>query len=84
MVGEELRKARLSAGFTQEQLAFKAGLSREYISILERNQKSPTIDVLFRICDAVKVKASRLIGRVEHRQQKLHRGACPPDRSSGS
>jgi transcriptional regulator with XRE-family HTH domain len=28
MMGEELRKLRESAGLTQEQLSFKAGLSR--------------------------------------------------------
>jgi transcriptional regulator with XRE-family HTH domain len=32
MMGEELRKLRERAGLTQEQLSFKAGLSRPYIS----------------------------------------------------
>lgn len=53
MLGDELRKAREAAGLTQEKLAFAAGLDRTYISQLEHDKKSPTLDVLFRICDAL-------------------------------
>ena len=65
MLGEELRKARKAAGMTQEELAFEAELDRTYISHLENDKKSPTLDVLFRICDALGVAASKLIARVE-------------------
>lgn len=50
---------------TQEALAFEAGVDRTYISQLERNKKSPTVDVLFRLCDAMKINASVLIARIE-------------------
>ena len=43
------------AGLTQEQLSFRADLSRPYVSQLERDLKSPTVDTLFRICDALDV-----------------------------
>lgn len=65
MFGEELKKAREQAGKTQETLAFDAGLSRPYISQLERDMKSPTLDTLFRICDALGISAQELVGRVE-------------------
>ena len=65
MLGEELRKAREAAGLTQEKLAFAAGLDRTYISQLEHDKKSPTLDVLFRLCDALEVQASDMISRVE-------------------
>ncbi|WP_417398236.1 helix-turn-helix domain-containing protein [Gimesia chilikensis] len=45
--------------------SFEAGVDRTYISQLERNKKSPTADVLFRLCDAMGIKASELIVRVE-------------------
>ena len=67
MLGDEIRKSRTDAGLTQEELAFRAGLSRNYISLLELDQKSPTVQVLFRICRALGVKASKLIERVEHK-----------------
>lgn len=65
MLGEEIRKARLHSGLTQEELAFKADISRNYVSLLELNQKSPTVDVLLRICAAMGVSAGKLITRVE-------------------
>jgi transcriptional regulator with XRE-family HTH domain len=68
MLGEELRSAREAAGLTQEALAFRAALGRSYISQLENDRKSPSLDVLFRLCDALGVPASELIARVERRR----------------
>ena len=63
MFGEHLRQARLAAGLSQEKLAAKARLSREYVSQLERNEKSPTLDTLQKICGAMGMKPSELLGR---------------------
>ena len=68
-LGVELRKARLQAGLTQERLAFSAGLDRAYISLLENDHKSPTVDVLYLICDALGIAASELLARVERTRQ---------------
>ena len=65
MIGDELRKARDDAKMTQEQLSFAAGIDRTYISQLEHNKKSPTVEVLFRLCKALGVAASEIIARVE-------------------
>ncbi len=65
MIGKELKKARNHVGLSQEQLAEKAGVHRTYISLLERNIKSPTLDVLFRICQALEVSASDMLKRME-------------------
>ncbi len=69
MLGEEIRKARLRSGLTQEELAFKADISRNYVSLLELNQKSPTVEVLLRICAAMGESAGKLISRVERSQK---------------
>ena len=65
MLGNELRKAREEAGLTQEQLSFAAKIDRTYISQLENGHKSPTVDVLLRLCDALGVSASDFLARVE-------------------
>ena len=65
MVGGELRRLRERAKLTQEQLSFRAGLSRPYISQLERDLKSPTLDTLFLICDALDVSAANVVRRVD-------------------
>ena len=64
-LGGELKKARLAAGVTQEELAFKAEISRNYVSLLELDEKSPTVQVLLRVCRALGVKASKIMSRVE-------------------
>ena len=65
MVGSVLQRIRLKAGMTQEQLASKAKVDRTYISMLEHDKKSPTLDMLFRLCQAMGVKASIVVARVE-------------------
>lgn len=75
MIGDELRKAREVARMTQEQLSYAAEIDRSYISLLEHNKKSPTVDLLLRMCDAMGVTASGLLSRVEadrkSKQKKL-------------
>lgn len=66
VLGDEIRKARIMAGITQEELAFRAKLSRNYISLLELNQKSPTFDSLTSICQAMGIRVSVLVARSEH------------------
>ena len=68
MLGEHLRKARLARGLSQETLAFDAQVSRNYVSLLELNEKSPTVDVLLRICKAMGVSAADIIRAVEIEQ----------------
>jgi transcriptional regulator with XRE-family HTH domain len=65
VLGDALRRARLAAGLTQEALAAKARLSREYLSQLENDRKSPTVAVLLRLCRAMNASASALIAAVE-------------------
>jgi transcriptional regulator with XRE-family HTH domain len=67
MLGTVLREARLAAGLTQEEVAFRAGLDRSYVSMLEHDKKSPTVDVLLRLSKAMGVKASQILARVERK-----------------
>ena len=65
LLGEALRKARNAAGISQEELGFEAEVDRTYVSQLENGHKSPTVDVLFRICPILGMSASELIAQVE-------------------
>ena len=65
MLGEQLRAARLEAEWSQEKLAEEAGISRNYVSLLELNRKSPTLDVLLAICGALGVSAADIVAEVE-------------------
>ncbi|MGF2143439.1 helix-turn-helix domain-containing protein [Vagococcus fluvialis] len=48
-LGENLKQIRRSFNLTQEKFAKKAGISRSYLSDLENNRKSPSIDTLDQI-----------------------------------
>lgn len=65
MFGQVLRATREAKGFTQERLSHEAGADRTYISHLENDYKSPTLTVLFKICDALGVAPSTLIRQLE-------------------
>jgi len=65
VLGKELRKAREAAGLTQEEVAAKAQITREYVSHLEREEYAPTVEVLLRVCAAMGVPAWRMIRRIE-------------------
>ena len=73
MLGDELKKARDDAKMTQEQLSYAAEIDRTYVSMLENNKKSPTVEVLFRICKALGVSASEVIARVERSAKPARR-----------
>jgi len=70
MLGEELKRAREKAGKTQEELSHDSGVSRQYISYLEHNKKSPTVETLFRLCEAMDESAANLLRRVERKRNK--------------
>ena len=61
VIGRRIREARLSAGLTQEQLAEKAGISSNYVSIMERGIRSATLDIFVPVCNALGVSADVLL-----------------------
>ena len=65
MLGQEIRKARLKAGLTQEDLAGKTHLTREYVSLLELNKRMPTLPVFVRLCKAMGLSAPDLLAKLQ-------------------
>jgi len=70
VIGKELRKVRTRLGLSQEEVAFRARISREYLGQVERGQKSPTIKTFVRLCKAMKVPAGKLLTRAEERMTR--------------
>ena len=60
-IGGVLRAKREKLAISQEEVAERAGVDRTYISILERGLKSPTVETLERICDALGTLSERVI-----------------------
>jgi len=53
--GKRVRKFRKEKGLSQEQLAFKAGLHRTYIGMIERAEKNITLVNIEKIANALEV-----------------------------
>lgn len=56
-----LRVRREQAGLTQEALADQSGLDRTYVSQLERGLKSPTLNTIESVANAIGVAAAKLL-----------------------
>jgi transcriptional regulator with XRE-family HTH domain len=74
VLGEQIQKARRRANLSQEALARRAAVTREYVSQLERDVCSPTVDVLARLCAAMGTRTWRLLRRVEERRARRVNG----------
>ncbi|MCA0972263.1 helix-turn-helix domain-containing protein [Halobacillus litoralis] len=64
VVGDQIRHVRKSKEISQEELAFRAGIDRTYISFIERGIRSPRLPVLYRIAHALKVSPGELLVEV--------------------
>jgi len=58
---KNLKAGRAAKGWSQEALAFEAGLHRTYVSQIERRQKNCTILQLAKLADALGVEPGRLL-----------------------
>jgi len=63
--GENLRRCRMKAGFSQEETAHRANLHRTEIGLLERGERLPRIDTLIRLSGALFVGPSKLLEGLE-------------------
>jgi transcriptional regulator with XRE-family HTH domain len=52
LVAKNLRRLRQNAGLSQEELADRAALNRNYIGMIEREENAPTVDALEQISEA--------------------------------
>jgi len=60
-IGPRLRKARQQRGMTLEQVASEAGLTKSFLSLLERDATSASVGSLQRICAVLGVHIAELI-----------------------
>lgn len=64
-IARVVKKFRLAAAISQEELAHAADIHRTYISQIERGLKSPTLHVLLRIANALNVRISDIAIAIE-------------------
>lgn len=77
-LGRRISNFRIKAGISQEELSEKSGLSREYIAYVETGKRSPSINALVSIANALKVSTDDLlVDSIQHSvstaDSELHR-----------
>ena len=65
LVGQVIQSYRLRKGMSQEVLSGLAGLDRTHYSKIERGLRSPTLDTLFKIAQALDIPPSDIVQQIE-------------------
>jgi transcriptional regulator with XRE-family HTH domain len=60
-VARNLRRLRQKRGLSQEELADRAGLNRNYVGMIEREENAPTVDALEQLAKALDINAAELL-----------------------
>ena len=61
IVAKNLRQLRSAKGISQEELADRAGINRNYVGMLEREQHSATIDMLEKLAAILEIDPVELL-----------------------
>lgn len=70
-LGPALRGLRAERGLTQVQVTERAGVSKQMLSLYERERQRPHLDTLGRILDALGVSLVGLAQRIEEVREAL-------------
>lgn len=72
--GQALRALRTGRKWSQTDLALRAGVNRNYISLVELGRNSPSLRMIFRLCEALDVAPADMLREVERRMRLSARG----------
>ena len=75
-IGAQLKAARLAARMSMAEVAEQAGLTKGFVSKLERDLVNVSVASLIRLCDALGVSVGSLFQA--SRGEVVRRGAYPP------
>ncbi len=64
-VGHTVAFFRRQKGVSQEVLSGLADIGRSHLSAIERGERKPTLETLFRICTALDIKLSDFMIKLE-------------------
>ena len=61
ILAQNLRRVRQERSLTQEELADLAGINRNYIGMIEREENAATVDILEALAKALSIEAADLL-----------------------
>ncbi len=65
-LGGLIRKARKDKKLTLKVVSYRAGISEGFLSQVENNVSSPSVDKLVSICNAIGINAGDLLNEINH------------------
>ena len=65
LVGTVIARYRLQRGITQEVLSGLSDIGRTHLSAIERGERKPTLETLYRISNALDVPMSEIVLAIE-------------------
>lgn len=69
IVGETISEIRKKKKISQDVLSGLAGIGRTHLSAIERGERKPTLETLYRLSLAFDMKMSDIIIEIENRMQ---------------
>jgi transcriptional regulator with XRE-family HTH domain len=63
IVARNLRQIRHAKGLSQEELADRAGINRNYVGMLERSEHAATVDMLEQLAVALDIDPAAMFNR---------------------
>lgn len=63
VVAKNLRRLRQAKGLSQEELADRADINRNYVGLLEREEHAATVDMLEKLAAVLEVDPSALLAK---------------------
>ena len=86
-IGERIVAARMKAGLTQADIAQKLNVTAQTISAWERGVKTPKLDTILRICNAIGCDTSEILNTVDfstdaETEVEEHKLLCPMKKGS--
>lgn len=67
IVGEVIAENRKKKGISQEVMSGLADIGRTHLSAIERGERKPTLETLYRIANALNMKMSELVVQIEEK-----------------
>ena len=71
VIGKNIRKYRLAKSLRQEDLAEMANLSVNYIGMIERGEKTPSLESFIKIINALEVSSDMVLADVLQKGYKV-------------
>lgn len=67
IVGEVIAEKRKEKGISQEVMSGLADIGRTHLSAIERGERKPTLETLYRLANALDIKMSDIVIEIEKR-----------------